>query len=192
MPHSDDHVLILGAGRGKRMGIPKALMEIGGRAWWKTQADMLKRLGLEATWVVSVEVLDVMRASEECPNRLVLGEPNGPMFASLMAGMEQLRDDPPRGVFVLPVDVPVASKAVWEVLGGGERIAVPRVKGRKGHPVYLRWDWISQTLLDVALPDGRLDELIGPDAVIVDVADSAIALNLNTPEDVVSWTERGR
>lgn len=185
-------MLVLAAGRGKRMGTPKALMEVEGRVWWQMQAAAIERLGLESTWVVSPEVRDAMEASGGCPSELVLGEPDSPMFTSLVVGLERLREEQPRGVFVLPVDVPVASRTVWDLLAGGGRVVVPRVGGRSGHPVYLRWDWIEEVLFDGEMQGRRLDEMVRPAAVFVDVLDRASVLNLNTPEDVVAWKELSR
>ncbi|MCH7863317.1 MAG: hypothetical protein IH998_17065 [Proteobacteria bacterium] len=68
--------------------------------------------------------------------------------------------------------------------------SLPVVEGKRGHPVYLRWDWVERTLLDGAGEGRRLDELIHPVWALVDVRDRAVAINLNTPEDVSSWIQR--
>lgn len=116
------------------------------------------------------------------------------------------------GVFVLPVDVPAGGAEVWLALrealrgaGGvveGKVAAVPRVWGRgggegreakRGHPVLLGGAFVMD---EVLLPAGRdaawvetvrLDELLSVPRerrLMVDVADRACVMNLNTVEDL--------
>ena len=58
-----DHtrVLVLAAGRGRRMGGPKALMMVEGEPWWMRQRRRIAEVGIPMTWVVSPQVLDEMR-----------------------------------------------------------------------------------------------------------------------------------
>ncbi len=93
----------------------------------------------------------------------------------------------PSGVYVLPVDVPAPLPDVFNALAGAA-VAVPTCAGKSGHPVYLSSEWIERVLLPVAgRRDGRLDELIRPDALHVPVTDPSVTVNLNTPDDVATW-----
>jgi molybdopterin-guanine dinucleotide biosynthesis protein A len=126
------------------MGGPKAIMHVGGEAWWRVQ--MRRLAGVESVWVVSAPVEAEMARHDDAPTRRVLGEPDTPMFASVVTGMRRLgegdgsigekRDGvgaggppaprggggaekamhPPGFVHVLPVDVPVPSARVFESL----------------------------------------------------------------------------
>jgi nicotine blue oxidoreductase len=200
-----DHVLVLAAGLGRRMGGPKALMQVGGRPWWRVQAERLGAVGLPCTWVVNrqVEREFVGTAGEGGeggekgePASIVLADGHRPMIDSILAGVRVLGDaaPAPRGVFVLPVDVPVPSRAVFDALargGGGRGGAAPTVPahgGARGHPVYLPWAWVERSLLagPVAIGglDWRLDAMIAPDARILAVDDPRVAMNINTPDDL--------
>ncbi len=192
LPHAEDQVLVLAAGQGARMGVPKALMDVGGRPWWRVQSARLETVGLPVTWVVSEEVA---RAIEGAPPgealRLIRADSDAPMFESLMIGMRALEPSqtPPRGVFVLPVDVPAPLREVWGALAGSMTPAVPEFEGQRGHPVYLPWAWVRERLLGVALPpeSRRLNALLVGEARAVAVDDRHVVTNLNTPEDVSRW-----
>jgi len=117
-----------------------------------------------------------------------MGDPGAPMFSSVLRGIESLRARPPRGVFVLPVDVPAPGADVWEELGSEERVRVPVYAGKRGHPVYLPWEWVRTHVLDANLDwAARLDELVQGEEVEVEVDDPSVAINLNTPEDVAAF-----
>lgn len=192
-------VLVLAAGRGTRMGGPKALMEVNGRAWWRTQDERLESAGVEPVWVVSKRIAPEL--ADESP-RLVVSDDSAPMFASILAGMKALaaRADqtgrPPRGAFILPIDVPAPSAEVWRALAVRgccavrEHPAVPVFEGKRGHPVWLPWEWSAREVL-ARSGDVRLDELLRAGGVEhVEVRDPAVVVNLNVPGDVTEWEHR--
>ncbi len=191
---ADDRVLVLAAGRGTRMGTPKALMRVGGEPWWAVQQRRIDDAGPAQTWVVSAPVRTAMveqGARLDC----VTADGGLPMFESLVAGLVRLGDDPPRGVFVLPVDVPAPGRGVFGVLPGPGAVA-PVYRGKPGHPVYLSWGWVRRRILTpgqggAAPPlsgdQRRLDRLLAGEVVRVEVDDPATVANLNTPEDLERW-----
>ncbi len=189
-----DVAMILAAGRGIRMGGPKALMMVGGRAWWQEQRERLRAAGVRDVWVVSPVVFEAMKGEADAPERIVLSDADAPMFASIVAGVLSLRDHPPRGVCLLPVDVPAPSADTWSALGGGESPCIPRCENRRGHPVWLPWNFVERLILPWA-PDGewvartRLDHLIAAELVEIIVKDAGVLVNLNTPEDVERWSQ---
>ncbi|MCM2324444.1 MAG: hypothetical protein NDJ90_14395, partial [Oligoflexia bacterium] len=70
----------------------------------------------------------------------------------------------------------------------GANAILPRHNGQHGHPVWLSWSFLEKLAeLAPTAPDARLDAQIKalPDAarLSVEVSDSRILLNLNTPED---------
>lgn len=181
MEHSEArHILVLAAGRGTRMGVPKALMSVGGTPWWTRQQSRLERVGLPVTWVVSDRV-----ARESQLARTVVVDDTAPMFESIRAGVASLGSlESLAGVFILPVDVPAPEPGVWRELGRCEHPAVPVWHGRRGHPVYLPGTWLRGR--DWARA-GRLDDLIRADSFAVRVGDPDVTVNLNTPQDVDRW-----
>jgi molybdenum cofactor cytidylyltransferase len=186
--------VVLAAGRGARMGGPKALMRMPsadgeGTPWWKFQEAALGRIGVRSVWVVSEVVEATVRDAADKPRRLVVADSGAPMFVSLVCGVQEAAALRPAGVFVLPVDVPVPAAAVWEALAGAGEVVVPEFQGRRGHPVYLPWGFAERLLGEAARAGAdagrmRLDELIAPVVRPVAVLDGSIAVNLNTPEDV--------
>lgn len=178
--HPRHTAIILAAGMGRRMGGPKALMRVRGEPWWRVQRGALAAAGIPALWVTSERVEAELRASGfEGPS--ATADETAPMLTSLCAAVRSLAAHPPAGVYVLPVDVPVPAPAVWSALGG-DRIAVPVHGGRRGHPVYLPWPWVIETLPRAESAGGRLDELICNLAAEVIVDDPRVRMNLNTPE----------
>jgi CTP:molybdopterin cytidylyltransferase MocA len=180
---SDWCVLVLAAGRGARMGGPKALMQVRGRAWWQVQEE---RLGsIPRVWVASPIVADAMRA---CRAPIRLGNPDSPMFDSIRAGLTSALHSTTAGVFILPVDVPAPWLRTLESLAAatGVGVALPAFAGQRGHPAALSRRWIERVLLP-APAGARLDRLIGPDAIELPVEDASVVVNLNTPRDVERW-----
>ncbi len=193
MPRSegDPVAIVLAAGRGERMGGPKALMTVRGEAWWRIQAARLRRAGVESIWVVSQVVREATAREADAPEHLVLGNPDQPMFESVVRGVEALRHAPPRGVFVLPIDVPAAGPEVWRALAARGPVSAPVFRGAAGHPVYLAWEWIERALLGAPAPgERRLDLLIAPLVERIEVDDPDVAVNLNAPADVDAWLGR--
>jgi CTP:molybdopterin cytidylyltransferase MocA len=172
------------------MGTPKALMSVDGRPWWRIQAERLAAAGLEATWVVSAAVQASIGGEGDAPQSMALADSSVPMFDSILAGVAAVRGLRPRGLFVLPIDVPAAGPAVWSALARTGGVAIPTCGGRRGHPVYLPWGWLMGVLAALP-PSPRLDALIGPVATEVAVDDPSVLVNLNTPEDVRAWLAGG-
>lgn len=193
-----DHVLVLAAGQGRRMGCPKALMLVKGRPWWRWQHEALAEAGLGATWAVSPVVKAAIGSGPGAP-RQVLADDAAPMFQSLRVGVESLArradpPEPPRGLFVLPIDVPVPARAVWSALAAaavnGQGVAAPSFQGAHGHPLYMTWAWAAEHVLAARSEDARLDRLISGVVEYIDVDDPSVAHNLNTPADVAQWLAR--
>jgi len=191
---SEQVAVVLAAGRGRRMGMPKALIRMGGPMWWEVQSQRLARAGVPSLWVVSAEVREVMMEAGPPPFRVAVGDPDTPPFESFLAGVRALDaadGGPPPGVFVLPVDVPAPGKPVWQALCDAGRVAVPTFGDSRGHPVFMEWAWIEEVLRPWPGPERaaelRLDSLIAPVATYVNVHDPSVAANLNTPEDAARW-----
>lgn len=206
MPASEQsHILVLGAGKGTRMGVPKAAMLVGGRVWCEVQKERLEAIGLPVTWVLSRESIEAIRAAGVRPERLgpvVMGSADSPMFDSLAAGVRTLLDpatasgasDNSGGLFVLPVDVPAPTRTTIALLKNPEHPTIPSFRGERGHPVYLPWTWLHTRAEffetnTAEMSDRRLDHLIASSAVPVEIKDPSTTTNLNTPRDVQAWLD---
>lgn len=197
-------VVVLAAGRSSRMGEPKGLVLVEGRPWIAHQLDALQ--GRPPRRVILVLGHDRARYLEAV---LGLGrrvdlvtnpDPDRGPFSSLQVGLSAV--DAEQSTFVLPVDVPVPSQAVWDALevalGGREtatgaalgpgsvEAAIPVHDGRGGHPVLLGPAFIAR-LVERDPARSRLDEelraLPPPKLARVPVEDPRIRLNLNAPGD---------
>lgn len=185
-------VVLLAAGRSSRMGQPKGLVVVEGRPWIAHQLEALA----SARGAAAGRVILVLGHDRERYFEAVLGlgrsvdlvtnpDPERGPFSSLQEGLSAV--EPGRAAFVLPVDVPVSTPAVWSALAaaveGGADAAVPVLDGRGGHPVLLGPALVA-TLL--SRPAGsRLDEELRAVANLarVPVDDRRVRLNLNTPGD---------
>jgi molybdenum cofactor cytidylyltransferase len=200
--------LVLAAGRGKRMGMPKALMRAGeSTAWWEVQIAALRAAGIPSLWVVSEQVYSSAGISQSAPSMLVVNSDSElPMFHSLRAGCTSLVKDhnltPTRWIAVLPIDVPVPSSRTWQQLaqaaeaGGGNNCTidavVPEYRGKAGHPVLLSPAMVTEQVLGVqgSREGARLDRLIEGNTLKVQVDDPRVQCNINTPEDLRAYTEQ--
>ena len=180
-------VLVLAAGRGTRMGGPKALMMVGVRPWWQVQRERLTAARVPTMWVVSAQVRQVLASS--IPGIVMAtSDSDAPMFASIRAGAQALSvHDPLPGMFVLPVDVPAPGPAVWSMLQSAGAATVPTHHGNHGHPIYVAWDLVVRHILGNDDPSARLDQLIAPNVRYIPVDDPSVMTNLNTPQAVEAW-----
>jgi CTP:molybdopterin cytidylyltransferase MocA len=178
------------------MGEPKGLVAFEGRPWIEAQ---LAALGQRR--VVVVLGHDHGRYLEAIPDLakraevVVNPDPDRGPFSSLQVGLAALgASGPPAPAFVLPVDAPAASPAVWraleEALGPELDAAIPAFQGHGGHPVLLAAPFMARLgRLDPASPEARLDvALRSAKALLVETGDPRVRMNLNAPED---WGKLG-
>ena len=182
------------AGDSKRMGEPKGLVDRDGKPWLIRQVEQFRAIGGEKVCIVfnpdeaAYRFLIPQLENMGCLIAENLRPEFGP-FSSFQTGVVAL-EAAMDGVFFLPVDCPVAEKIVWEELAKAidkkVEVAIPFYKGKGGHPVLIAGFFLMK-LLCLACDDkeSRLDIQIRnlPDESkkIVEVEDSKILLNLNSP-----------
>jgi molybdenum cofactor cytidylyltransferase len=186
-------VVVLAAGRSSRMGEPKGLVPFRGRPWLLAQLDAIASAGGRAVIVLGTDRERYLQALPGLAQRARLAfndDPDRGPFSSLQCGLAAATSAAPAAaVFVLPVDVPAASPAVWRALRqalAGSPTAdavVPELEGRGGHPVLLSPS--TAALLQSRPATSRLDvELAAlPQILRAPVKDPFIRLNLNAPPD---------
>lgn len=138
------HAVILAAGPSLRFGESnKLLVEVDGRAMLQRVVEAVTAGGAEETVVVTgADYASITSLLRGYGVRLVRNKswPAG-MGTSLAKGVRALESDNCEGILVCLGDLPfLTSRMVRRVIGvfrehGGERIVVPKVKGRRGHPV---------------------------------------------------------
>lgn len=127
--------------------------------------------------------------------RTVINEsPERGVFSSIQSGLLFIESS---AVFVLPIDVPVASRNTWiemhETLSHSVSVVVPRYQDKGGHPILLGSAFV-QKMCGLDARTARLDEQVRllPQAEYraLSVEDPNITLNLNTPEAFKSFETR--
>jgi len=173
------------------MGRPKALLKAGGRTFLEAILDTLEACGVTEVHVVLGHRGEEIRAAAlRDPARLVVNpDYDRGMLSSARVGIRAL--SPRVDAFLLwPVDHPlVAAETVSRLLDArraGARIAVPRHRGRRGHPVLLAIDLVPEIL---AAPDdegvAHVVRAHAADRVEIDVSDPGAVTDVDTPGDFV-------
>lgn len=187
--------MVLAAGHGTRMGVPKALMTIRGEFWWRRQQTRLLAAGVEPLWVVNARVADALGMHEPRPWHTVPGDGESvrPMFASVAHAWTVTT---PRWCnFILPVDVPCPRAETFASLAAacGQGACVPVRAGATGHPICLSGRWVIEHLCTPPLPDAgtaRLDDMTRDIVQHIEVDDPDVGVNLNTPQSLEAWLAR--
>lgn len=161
-------LILLAGGSSRRMGRDKAQLDFFGRRWLEAQ---IAAFGGEVIVVSSADV----------PGAILQPRPHDPPWSSLLLGLRAIDG----AAFVLPIDVPLGP-GVCEALSsaiGSHEAAVPAFRGARGHPVLLSASLRKRL---AAIEESRLDrELAG--ALVVDVGEPMVRMNLNTPGDWSAW-----
>jgi CTP:molybdopterin cytidylyltransferase MocA len=181
--------LLLAAGAGRRMGMPKALVRHGGALFVESAAAVLREGGCAPVVVVLGARSADVRAAADLSGYDVLENPEWPegMGASVRAGLRALTGSPAVAAIVLPVDVPgVTAGAVARVraVAGPAALARASYEGVAGHPVLIgaqHWPGVIESAIgDV----GARDYLRTHDVLDVPCGDIATGTDVDRPEDL--------
>lgn len=182
--------IILAAGEGRRVGGPKALMDLGGKTMLARAEEGCRAGGFEPVVAVIPPALrDAAALSSPALALAINPSPESGPLASLHIGMQLLPPDA-AGLLLVMVDFALVSDATYASLGAAVRsdptcLWRPLQGERHGHPV-----WFPQSLFQ-ALRDAPLDR--GARAVVyaheglwsgVPVDDPWIFRDVDTPTDL--------
>lgn len=133
--------ILLAAGKGQRIGTPKAFLELGGRTALERCVDTLSACGLERIMVVmspeGARWLAEEPARTAAVDLVVNPTPERGQTSSLKQALTGVRED-----FLLhTVDHPLVAAAdvrrlleIWRQRAPEVKIVAPSVDGRRGHP----------------------------------------------------------
>jgi molybdenum cofactor cytidylyltransferase len=193
--------IVLAAGRSRRMGRPKAFLEIGTETFLERAIASLSGGGCDPVVVVTgpaelpepALIARLARASgaRTCSNP----EPRSEQIDSLRAALRELPDGVLAAV-VLPVDVPVSGpSAVSSVIGrfrdSAGSLIVPTFDGRRGHPILIAARLFPE-ILQEDLPEGVRSLIRSHESDLgeVPVDDPAVLLDVDTPWDYTEHLDR--
>ncbi|WP_226378528.1 nucleotidyltransferase family protein [Pseudonocardia oceani] len=188
--------LLLAGGAGRRMGRPKALVEIDGEPLVRRALRVLADGGCAPLVVVLGAAADDVRSVLPAGVRAVEAPDwESGMGASLRAGLSALGDAGPDAALVHLVDLPgVTAEAVARLVAGDPGPAALRraaYDGRLAHPVLLgRSHWPA--VVDSATGDAGARAYLrdNPDVEPVECGDVAVPDDVDTPEALARFTAR--
>lgn len=169
------------------MGAPKALLEYRGRTFLDRAVALLAPHCTQVVVVLGHHAAAIRARTSLPPNACFVEnpDPDRGMLSSLQAGLRAL--DPVEAVLFTPVDLPAISP---EVVGAlvrefeGHLVAIPRHRGRNGHPVLCAAALILEFL---DLPEtARPSDVIhnhSERTIYIDVDDPGVVADIDRPED---------
>jgi CTP:molybdopterin cytidylyltransferase MocA len=183
--HNQVAGVLLAAGEGKRLGTPKALVEVGGRRLVDRGADLLRDGGTTPVVVVTGA------APVTVPGVVLVPNPQWRtgMGSSLAAGLRALPAESPAAVIAL-VDQPLVGAGVVRRLVAayrdGAELVVAAYRGRARNPVLLaRRHWAGVIAAAEGDTGARPYLRAHPGLVtLVECADIGAPDDVDTPEDL--------
>jgi molybdenum cofactor cytidylyltransferase len=138
--------IVPAAGRSRRMGTPKQLLDVGGRTMLAAVLDPLIAAGVHGVVLVTQTALaDRIDLSAFPRTTLAINEdPNSQMIDSVRIGLVAWRQREPigerDGVLVCPADQPGIAAADFAACinafrNAPDRIVIAAHKGQRGHPI---------------------------------------------------------
>jgi CTP:molybdopterin cytidylyltransferase MocA len=191
--------LVLAAGEGSRLGMPKALVTASdGTPWLVRVIDTLMVGGAASVYAVVGAASD--RVREVAPAGVTVVEAvdwaEG-MGASLRTGLRAVIGAEPAAdaAIVLLVDTPgVGPQVVSRMIGRAAPDALARATydGAPGHPVLIGRDHWAGVVASARGDRGARDYLSAHGVVDVECGDLADGADIDTPDALEAWRRRGQ
>lgn len=181
--------VILAAGGGSRIGIPKLKLRLGKDFFVNIISDKLKSEGInDVVCIIRKDDFDWFNENTNSLECIINYNPELGMVSSVKLGVERyLNKD---GVLLFPVDHPFVTNGTFKKLISdfGQNInsvIKPYFKGKSGHPLIVPKDLFKYIVSND--DSNSLNDLImasGISIVHTDVDDEGILKNINYPEDL--------
>lgn len=178
--------LLLAAGQGTRMGMPKALVR-GENAvpWLVSSTDTLLAAGCDAVLVVLGAAADEAVALLHDVDHVTASDWDEGMGASLRAGLQQAQDTDHDVALIHLVDLPdVGAEVLRRVLVHAAPDALVRATYADvpGHPVLIGREHWPALLDEVGGDEGARQYLARHETMFVECGDLATGQDVDTPE----------
>jgi CTP:molybdopterin cytidylyltransferase MocA len=182
--------IILAAGSSSRMGMPKATLILKGYTVLELIIRLFRDAGISDIRVVTgCDREDISPVIQELKVREIFNPRyQDGMYSSVRNGVASCHQET-AGFFIHPVDIPLIRSDTIKTLSscltrGGRQIICPVYQGRRGHPMLISASF--RTAIIRSDRPGGLRVLLYEytDAIVpVQVNDSGILFNMNTPEE---------
>lgn len=182
--------IVLAAGLGRRMGMPKALVRLGDRTFHERAVRAFLDARFQVVVVVNPVVKDALPAEVAGERRVLNPDPDqaGGMMGSVRIGVALATALGASGVVILPVDYPLVTsddvRAVAEALSMHAPIAVAGHGDRRGHPIGINHEIMEDVLNDPSLTTLRDVVRRDPGRVVAVEASPGVVLGVNTRDDL--------
>ena len=176
--------VVLAAGSSKRLGQPKALVDLGGCNLVGWVVSRLRKHGLNPVVVTNESLFEDVLESVDC-DVVCNPEPDLGRTGTVQMGIKRIGLDPERRFLIVPVDRPGFSDSTLSSLLSSKITACPSMDGRGGHPLLLSGEDAVRVLESV--PSEPLKGLIEPSRL--EVSDPFLHLNVDLPSDLEALEE---
>jgi len=177
--------LILAAGESRRMGSPKALLDFGGETFLNHLVASFS--GVCAPVIVVLghgaeEIRAGLRAADQAVF-VVNKDYRLGQFSSMQCGLRAVPAAAPGVIFSLVDHPAVQSSTLTRLASSKAPLAIPRMNGRRGHPVFFSRALIAEFLAMPPEANARMVvEKHAAEIDYVDVGDPGILQDIDDPE----------
>lgn len=195
--------IVLAAGRSRRMGRPKAFLEVGGDTFLERAVSALRGGGCVGVIVVAGPEADseqaaIARAARRLGATVAINpHQESEQLDSVRSAIRAVEPDV-AAVVVTPVDVPNTGTATVESVirrfrSSGAPLVVPTYAGERGHPILVSRELFPE-IQDHDLPEGMrsLMRRHADRVSEVPVDDPDVLIDVDTPEEYRTLLERER
>ena len=183
--------VVLAAGESRRMGQPKALLEINGSTFLQTILNNLEESFFSPLIVMTGNNDKLLKEHlKKMPQVVCLNNPNvkNGQISSLQIAIENIPANC-LGLLQCLVDHPLVKLSTYksiikQVSKKPDHIIIPVFNGKKGHPVYFGRNFF-RNLLEAPLTEGARHVVSrhAKEIICLDVDDEGILIDIDTPAE---------
>lgn len=179
--------IILAAGASRRMGTPKALLDYQGETFLNRLIRVLGGVCDPVIVALGYDAAEIRAAAQGRARFVVNPDPSRGQLSSLQTALAEVPDDA-EGFLFVPVDCPAAEpetvrRIVETLLSTDAPLVIPRLEGRRGHPVCARRELIAEFL--ALPPESQAKEVVRRHAGrtrFLDTLDAGVLSDIDDPE----------